>query len=61
MKGNPMAQNKNNSFNLTESDIDDIFEMVKSRILNEPVPEKKHKWLKLAGSIITGTVLLLLR
>lgn len=35
-----MAQNKNNSFNLTESDIDDIFEMVKSRILNEPVPEK---------------------
>jgi hypothetical protein len=60
MKGNPMAQNKNNSFNLTESDIDDIFEMVKSRILNEPVPEKKHKWLKLAGSIITGTVLLLM-
>ena len=55
-----MAQNKNNSFNLTESDIDDIFEMVKSRILNEPVPEKKHKWLKLAGSIITGTVLLLM-
>lgn len=55
-----MAQNKNNSFNLTESDIDDIFEMVKSRILNEPVPEKKHKWLKLAGSVITGTVLLLM-
>ena len=55
-----MTENKNNSFNLTESDIDDIFEMVKSRMLDEPAQKKQHKWLKLAGSVITGTVLLLM-
>ena len=60
MKGNPLAQNKNNSFNLTDADMEEIFELVKSRMLDEPVPEKKHKWLKLAGSIITGIVLLLM-
>lgn len=55
-----MAENKNNSFNLTESDIYDIFEMVKSRMPDDPVQKKQHKCLKLAGSVITGTVLLLM-
>ena len=55
-----MTENKNNSFHLTDSDIDDIFEMVKARMLNEPPTEKQHKWPKFAGSMITGTVLLLM-